>query len=704
MTILFQYRIYPTAGGNQTVWSTTLPIVSSTGGAITSSSTGILETIEISNLITTVTSAQSPYTVLLTAGTIACNTSIGALTINLPDATLVLNCIYYFTNTGSNSVTIVPFGTQTIDGNTPYVLSSTGNRMIALQSYDGGVWTQYIDASTADLELTVNSTSIIKNKTITDFTNNVVGFLRPGNTIVVDTVYGNDVGASRGGLPFATLSMALTLAQSGDTIWLLPGTQTLTAPVILATGVSIIGINNKTCIINYAASVTTTMFTMGNNTRIDNVTMNLTSSTSNITLVCILFPDLTAINAKISSSVINVTNTSSNIVIISGVYLYGYGIPSDGESPAISDTTIIITTSSAVNGSCRGINVGYVTNAIPSNQVYINNCNILVKTDSTTLPILAVDAYAVNANEVILILQSTICKAIGPGSIVFNYSETGYGKIITNVMKTALDTTFNNNNLICNNGTFTCSGNISTNAVISSVGNITSTSGNIACTTGTITSSGNISTNSAISSVGDITSSTGNITCTAGTISSGGNISTNSAINSVGDITSTTGNLILNTGTISSNGNISTTNGAISSVGDITSTTGNLILNTGDVIMNHIIGKSLIPYASFVKGNGAGTTATISVSPATTGTDLAGVITVVASGTFTVSVAIVTVTFTKPYTGTPYIGITAGNAATIALSSTKTPFATATATNFSIMAGTAAMTAGTYKWFYQVFQ
>jgi hypothetical protein len=703
MTILSQYRIYPTAGGNQTVWSTTPPTVSSTGGAITSSSTGILETIEISNLVTTVTSAQSPYTALLTAGTIACNTSIGALTINLPDATLVLNCIYYFTNTGSNSVTIVPFGTQTIDGSTSYVLLSTGNCMIALQSYDGGAWTQYIDSSTADANLSVNSTSIIKNKTITDFTNTVVGFLRPGNTIVVDNIYGNNAGASRGGLPFATLLAALTLAQSGDTIWLLPGTQTLTIPVILATGVSIIGINNKTCIINYTASVTTTMFTMGTDTRIDNVTMNLTSLTSNITLTGILFPALTAENAKISSSVINITNTTTGIIAMYGVWANGYRNLSDDETPAIRATTINAIALTATSGTCRGLYVSWSSGGPSTNQMYVSNCNILTQTNNASVVAIASTSYGNGiANNVILYIRLSVCKTIGLGGL-FDYNEANSGKIVASAMRTQSNTLFYNNNLICNNGTFTCSGNISTNAAISSVGNITSTTGNIVCSTGTITSGGNISTNSAISSVGDITSSTGNLVCTAGTISSGGNISTNSAINCVGNITSTTGNLVLNTGGITCGGNIST-NAAMSGVGNITSTTGNLILNTGDANIAHLIGTLFISYVNFVKGNGAGTTATISVSPATTGTDLAGVITIVASGTFTANAAIVTVAFTIPYTTIPYILISAGNAATAALSSTKTPFVTATTTNFSIMAGTAAMTAGTYKWFYQVFQ
>jgi hypothetical protein len=703
MTILSQYRIYPTAGGNQTVWSTTLPIVSSTGGAITSSSTGILETIEISNLITAVTSAQSPYTALLTAGTIACNTSAGALTVNLPDATLVLNCIYYFTNTGSNSITIVPFGTQTIDGSTSYVLLSTGNLMIALQSYDGGVWTQYIDASTADLELTVNSTSIIKNKTITDFTNNVVGFLRPGNMIVVDSIYGTDLGASRGGLPFATLSMALTLAQSGDTIWLLPGTQTLTTPVILATGVSIIGINNKTCIINYTASVTTTMFTMGTNTRIDNVTINLTSLTSNITLTGILFPALTAESAKISSSVINVTNITTGIIAMYGVWANGYRNLSDDETPAIRATTINVSAlSAALGGSCRGLYVSWSSGGPSTNQMYVSNCNILTQTNNASVASLASSIYGNGiANNVILYLHSSVCKTIGLSAGAFDYNEVNSGKIIISAMKTQLNTLFYNNNLICNNGTFTCSGNISTNAAISSVGNITSSTGNIACTTGTITSGGNISTNGAINSVGDIISSAGNLVCTAGTISSGGNISTNAAISSVGNITITTGNLACTTGTITSGGNIST-NAAINCVGNITSTTGNFFGNL--LSTSHVSNIITLPFSNFIKGTGAGTAGTISAAPATVGNDAAGMITVIVSGTSTANAAIVTVTFSKPYTSIPFVRLSPGNAATSAIGTTKTAYVVPSLSNFIITGTATALSAGTYKWYYSVIQ
>jgi hypothetical protein len=170
MAILSYYRIYPTAGGNQYVWSTTAPTLSLTGGTITASSTVVVGYINICNTSTSIAFAQSPYTALPTCGSVICNTSGGSITVNLPDSATVPDEVFYFTNTGTNSVILTAFTGQAIDGSTTSTITGTGNRMLAIQC-SGGNWTQALNETTPDPVITLNSTSIETDKTLTDPTN-----------------------------------------------------------------------------------------------------------------------------------------------------------------------------------------------------------------------------------------------------------------------------------------------------------------------------------------------------------------------------------------------------------------------------------------------------------------------------------------------------------------------------------------------------
>jgi hypothetical protein len=135
MTVLNYYRIWSTASAVfQYVWSTTAPALDTNGVAISSPDqlkTTLIRKTGIPNFTVSVTAGQSPYSVLSTGGTISASTT-AAITVNLPSALLTTNKIFYFMNTGTNNLTVVPFGAQTIDGAVSVVIAA-GNSL-AIQS------------------------------------------------------------------------------------------------------------------------------------------------------------------------------------------------------------------------------------------------------------------------------------------------------------------------------------------------------------------------------------------------------------------------------------------------------------------------------------------------------------------------------------------------------------------------------------------
>ena len=134
-----------------------------------------------------------------------------------------------------------------------------------------------------------------------------------GNVLRVDSIYGNDSTASIGGSPYLTVNAAITAAASasGCTIWILPGTYTLTSGITVPSGVSLRGLSTQTCTIQMTSvSADTTLLTMGQNTRVEDLTLNLTSS-GHYTLKGIVFGGTTSVTAKLRTCVLTVDNSSA---------------------------------------------------------------------------------------------------------------------------------------------------------------------------------------------------------------------------------------------------------------------------------------------------------------------------------------------------------------------------------------------------------
>lgn len=161
-----------------------------------------------------------------------------------------------------------------------------------------------------------------------------------GNTIVVDQINGSDATGAINGLPFATVNAAMTymatlvLPAGGVTCWILPGTYNLTAGITIPATCAMRGLNTQTTRITWAASVpggTATLLTMGDNTRLEDLTLNLTSTNVTTNLVGVDLPGTAADTAKLRGMVLNVDNRT----VPTGSTTNVYGILDGGVGPLL---------------------------------------------------------------------------------------------------------------------------------------------------------------------------------------------------------------------------------------------------------------------------------------------------------------------------------------------------------------------------------
>lgn len=194
--------------------------------------------------------------------------------------------------------------------------------------------------------------------------------LPTGNTLRVDSVYGNDTtaAADRYKLPFLTINAALSAAAAGETVFLYAGTYNET--IVIPTGVAIRGSSTQTTIIRSLGVVSaTTLVTMGSQTRIEDVTMTLTSS-ANVNLTGVLFPTGTPQNAKIRTCVLNVTSTATGLCAITGILSNGTS------STALSSANAIRAFTVNVSAGGTGANRGILVTA--ANRFAIRDVNVFV--------------------------------------------------------------------------------------------------------------------------------------------------------------------------------------------------------------------------------------------------------------------------------------------------------------------------------------
>lgn len=232
-----------------------------------------------------------------------------------------------------------------------------------------------------------------------------------GRVLRVDQLYGNDDLAVANGnhyqIAFKTIGTAMAHAQAGECIYVLPGTYN--EKIIFSNDVTLRGINTPSVKIQQlGCTVPTRLVTFAQNNRLEDVTLNLTSSNSNATpLIGIYMSNISdPITAtKMRGIVVNVDNSAMTCNIATNVY----GIYTTGNSsilPISSDdierSTVNVTSSGP--GAKRGIyNDG-------SNGFRGRNTNIFCK-DNPAYPNTSNGTYfgieTNNANAFIFIKSST---------------------------------------------------------------------------------------------------------------------------------------------------------------------------------------------------------------------------------------------------------------------------------------------------------
>ena len=191
-----------------------------------------------------------------------------------------------------------------------------------------------------------------------------------GNVIRVDAVYGNDTYGAAGTYPFLTVSAAIAAATSGTHIKIGAGTYNLDGGITIPTGVSVRGDSVQTTTLQMLNVATnTTLLTMGTNSRVEDLTLKLTSS-GHYTLKGIVFGGTTTADAKLRTCVVTVNNASAGAVgtsTVTGIECSGTGSLGSGSFSFNSLKGSTINVYSDGSGNKRGI--------------LVNNTNIVTTRD-----------------------------------------------------------------------------------------------------------------------------------------------------------------------------------------------------------------------------------------------------------------------------------------------------------------------------------
>jgi hypothetical protein len=175
-----------------------------------------------------------------------------------------------------------------------------------------------------------------------------------GKTIIVDGTFGDDLTGLRERLdkPFASVSVALAVAQSGDGIFIRNGTynDSFTIPDGVCVRGSCIG---GVTIQKLGVTANTTLVTMGENSRLEDVALKLTSS-GHYTLTGVKFGGTTSATAKLRTATVTVDNSGAGAGSsdVTGILVQSSGTPGR-EINAIRAVTATVL--SAGSGKKRGL-------------------------------------------------------------------------------------------------------------------------------------------------------------------------------------------------------------------------------------------------------------------------------------------------------------------------------------------------------------
>ena len=240
---------------------------------------------------------------------------------------------------------------------------------------------------------------------------------RLGNVITVDSINGDDLNGSINALPFLTVNAAMTylntitLPAGGVTVWILPGTYALTSGITVRDGCALRGLSTQTTRLTWAASVpggTATLLTMGENTRVEDLSLTLTSTNATTNLVGIATPGTTAVTSKLRTSVLTVDNSGLAVGTTTNVY----GVLCNGAGvlgPATFSFNCLKGSTINVRSNGAGNKFGIYMPPTSASEISTRDINIYVAAPTTaTSTGLYVGVYTDNVNSQVQIRTSSV--------------------------------------------------------------------------------------------------------------------------------------------------------------------------------------------------------------------------------------------------------------------------------------------------------
>jgi hypothetical protein len=234
------------------------------------------------------------------------------------------------------------------------------------------------------------------------------------NVIRVDWLNGNNATATvTNGLPYKTITAAMNAISSSAiassvnpvVVWVMPGIYNET--VTMQSYVSLIGMSQGAgaegspvagvTIQQLNVTSNTTLVSMADNSRLENVILNLTcASATPTTLAGIAF---TSGASSVTASVKNVTLAVNATNIAASGNIYGVNVTSTGvptqEFPALSNCNIYITSSASANIPTL-VTALYVSTGATNQGITLNNCSMTIALTGSTIP---TSSGAVTMNE-----------------------------------------------------------------------------------------------------------------------------------------------------------------------------------------------------------------------------------------------------------------------------------------------------------------
>ena len=194
-------------------------------------------------------------------------------------------------------------------------------------------------------------------------TQGLPGTVAFGNVVVVDSRLGTNSG-SLDGNAVNTIELAISIvnnaanpptSRSGITIWIMPGTYNLSAGITIPANTNIRGMSLQGCKIQMLNVTTdTTLITMGENSRLEDVTLNLTSNSLNdVNLTAISFPNTTSTTSKVRVCLINVTANYTGISTKTVCGIFSNGTTTN-PSTILSTNSVQRSTTNVTNLSSSG--------------------------------------------------------------------------------------------------------------------------------------------------------------------------------------------------------------------------------------------------------------------------------------------------------------------------------------------------------------